>query len=119
MEAGNDSGQPSGESAKAEGGERAAGVSDGKASQGSSGFSTESTDPSRDYASCLHRDACRGIISGTSVELENVNLSFYFDSEKQVWKAASRTYRWASAALLIGLTLGLLLPLAYQMVSRG
>lgn len=40
-------------------------------------------------------------------------------TEQQNREAKARTYRWAGAALLIGVTLGLFLPLAYQMVSRG
>ncbi len=63
------------------------------------------------YGDKGRRDASAWIDQGISDIVER--------GRRQDRKAARRTYRWAGTALLIGVALGLLLPLAYQMVSRG
>jgi len=116
MEAGNDSGQPIGESAKTEGGERAADLPWGRPGTVVGPFFSKPHIARGYHDSGLLRAASLGI---TGAEKTTFSWGYAFGADKQIWKAASRTYRWAGAALLIGITLGLLLPLAYQMVSRG
>lgn len=116
METGNDSGGSEREGTEAKGGERAAGVSKYFADPGHIPIGPELDVPRGDYDRGLHRAAGVG---ATGAAEDYFAAGYAVGCNEQDWPSARRTYRWAGAAFLIGLTLGLLLPLAYQMVSRG
>jgi hypothetical protein len=116
MEAGNDSGQPSGESAKAEGGERAAGVFDGGADTVIGPISTQYSVSRSNYDRGVLRAAGLGTAQGAICVFA---AGYASCADEQDWQAKVGANRRTYTALLIGITLGLLLSLAYQMVSRG
>ena len=116
METGANSGRPVGEGAEAEGGEREAGLSDRSRSEEACGRIAEWDDFSRYYNRGIYRAESFGIAGDAKARFAN---GFAYGARQQDREAARYTRRWAGAALLIGITLGVLLPLAYQMVSRG
>jgi hypothetical protein len=117
METGADCRQPSGESAKAEGGERAASVSECVTSITPSEIIAECDLSRIGYSRGLHRASRVGIISTNAKEY--FAAGYAFCGCVQDWTPKVSANRKAGAALLIGIAFGLLVSLAYQMVSRG
>lgn len=117
METGANSGRPVGEGAEAKGGEREASVSERGTSIEPRQIVAEQYLP-RGYYYCGVQWAARlGVIVTHHCQYFGAGYAYGLDEQER--KAKNRTDRKAIAALLIGFTLGLLLPLAYQMVSRG
>lgn len=116
METGANSGRLIGEGTETKGGERAAGVSDWHPNQGAGNPFAERYVQGGDHIGGLQRAACE---RATPAWEDGYNFGYASGFDDQDWEAKTRASRKTIAALLIGLTLGLLLPLAYQMVSRG
>ena len=117
METGANSGRSVGEGAEAKGGEREADLPERGTSIEPRQIVAEQYLP-RGYYYCGVQWAARlGVIVTHHCQYFGAGYAYGLDEQER--KAKNRTDRKAIAALLIGLTLGLLLPLAYQMVSRG